>query len=135
MSNMVKISESVSLGLHAMMVLARDSQKQHSACELSEVLKVSQAHLAKVLQRLVKEGMVVSSRGPKGGFMLGKPAETISLLSIYEAIEGPMASVRCLLSKPICKDGRCIFGDLLENMNRQIMERMASTTLESQIDA
>jgi len=134
MSSVVKISESVSLGLHAMMVLSRDSTKQYSAWELSEELKVSQAHLAKVMQRLVKEGMVVSSRGPKGGFMLGKPAETISLLSIYEAIEGPMTSVRCLLPKPICKDGRCIFGDLLENMNRQIMERMASTKLASQIE-
>jgi Rrf2 family protein len=115
-----------------MMVLARDSQKQYSAGELSQILKVSQAHLAKVMQRLVKEGMVSSTRGPKGGFILGKPAEEISFLSIYEAIEGPMTSVSCLLAQPVCKNRECIFGDLVQNMNRQILERMANTTLASQ---
>ena len=132
MASLVKISEAASLGLHAMMVLARDSHILYSAGELSKVLNASEAHLAKVLQRLVKEGLVKSARGPKGGFTLGRSAELINLLQIYEAIEGPLTAVECLLPEPVCKDRKCVFGDLIQTLNRQISERMASTTLASQ---
>jgi Rrf2 family protein len=132
MANLVKISEAASLGLHAMMVLARELQPKYSAVDLSKELKVSEAHLAKVMQRLAKEGLVKSTRGPKGGFTLGRPADTISFLQIYEAIEGPLTPAGCLLSAQVCKNGHCIFGDLITTINRQISERLATTMLSSQ---
>ncbi len=132
MTNILKISEATSLGLHAMMVLARDSSKTLSAGDLSQELRVSEAHLAKVLQRLAKVGLVKSTRGPKGGFVLGRLAEDISLLEIYEAIEGPLAPVECLLERPVCCGGKCVFGDIIKNINSQIGRHLAITKLSSQ---
>jgi Rrf2 family protein len=132
MSNIVKISEAASLGLHALIVLARDPKNTFSAGEISQILKVSEAHLAKVMQRLVKVGLVHSARGPHGGFVLGKPADQISLLDIYEAIEGPIAEISCLLDKPVCKNGECVFGDLIRNINHQVAEHLAKTKLSTQ---
>ena len=74
-------------------------------------------------------GLVEATRGPKGGFRLAKPGSEISLLQVYEAIEGPLADTTCLLGEPICRGDKCILGGLLETVNRQVREYLASTTL------
>lgn len=132
MAGVLKISEAASLGLHAMLVLAKETQRLFSAGDLSQILKVSEAHLAKVLQRLARVGLVKSTRGPHGGFALGRPANNISLLDVYQAIEGPLQPVECLLHEPVCKGCQCVFGDVMKNVYRQIEEHMAKTTLASQ---
>ncbi|MFA5863308.1 MAG: Rrf2 family transcriptional regulator [Phycisphaerae bacterium] len=132
MQSVLKISEAASLGLHSMMVLARDPARKLSVGELSKILRSSEAHLAKVLQRLAKVRLVKSTRGPRGGFLLGRPAAKINLLEVYEAIEGPLAMTKCLLPKPICCGGKCVFGDVIKNVNRQISEHLAMTKLSSQ---
>ena len=103
MANMLKISEAASLALHTMVYLAANDARLATTHEIGEVLRVSEAHLAKVLQRLGKVGLVEATRGPKGGFRLAKPGSEISLLQVYEAIEGPLADITCFLREPICR--------------------------------
>jgi Rrf2 family protein len=95
---------------------------------MAEALGVSDAHLAKVMQRLARAGLVRSVRGPKGGFALGRPAEKTSLLEIYEAVEGPLTDSNCLLDRPVC-DGNCMLGGLLDTVNRLVRETLAGTKL------
>ena len=65
-------------------------------------------------------GLVSSARGPKGGFVLKRSAWEISLLEVFEAIEGRLEETReCLLGQPICHGGRCIFGNLLKQVDQQ----------------
>ena len=117
MSKMMKISEAASLALHGMVFLAARPKRLISIKEMARVLKVSEAHLSKVFQRLARVGLVKSNRGPKGGFALGKPGDKITLLEVYEAIEGPLESSSCLFDSPICDNNKCIFGDLLKVTN------------------
>jgi DNA-binding IscR family transcriptional regulator len=63
--------------------------------------------------------MVRSNRGPKGGFALERANDEITLLDIYEAIEGPLVSNSCLFDSPICTGKQCIFGDLLKTTNKR----------------
>lgn len=134
MASLVGISEAASIGLHGMMVLASaPSGRAGSGRALSERLQVSANHLAKVMQRLVKGGLLHSVRGPGGGFALAKPASEISLAEIYEAIEGPFAPTGCLLARPIC-DGRCcIVGGLLQQVDA-IVDRLRETTLADAVE-
>ncbi len=129
MANLLKISEAASLALHTMVYLAANHRRLLTTHEIGEVLHVSEAHLAKVLQRLAKVGLVDSTRGPRGGFCLGRPAADISLLEVYETIDGPLGDSVCLLGTPICTGEECILGGLLETVNRQVGEYLASTTL------
>lgn len=76
-----------------------------TVCLLAEIaadVQVSKALLAKIFQQFAKGGLVRSSRGAGGGFMLGRPAEDISLLEIIEAVEGPILLNRCLLGEGTC---------------------------------
>ena len=129
LSSVLKVSDAASLGLHAMVYLAAGSRNGMSTRQIASELQVSEAHLSKVLQRLGKVGLVASTRGPKGGFTLGKKAEEITLLEVYEAIDGPLVPQRCLLGTRICGGERCIMGDLLETVDSEVKEYLATTRL------
>ena len=126
---MLKISDAASLALHTMVLLAANSERLVSNKEIAGVLHVSEAHLSKVLQRLAKVGLVHSIRGPKGGFRLGKSSADTTLLEVYEAIEGPLLSCNCLLDTRICSENHCILGSLLHEINVQVKDYLAKTTL------
>ena len=129
MSEILKISEAASLALHTMVYMVENQGKKVTTAFVAASLNASEAHLSKVLQRLAKVGLVKSIRGPKGGFILGKQPQTITLLDVFEAIEGPFQPNDCLLDTPVCA-GQCILGDLLGDINRQVREYLAGKRLD-----
>lgn len=126
---MLRISTAASLALHAIILLAANCNRTLSTKKIAAKLRASEAHLSKVLQRLGKAGLVEATRGPKGGFCLARPGGDISLLEVYEAIEGPLQDSVCLLGEPVCQGEKCILGGLLETVNRQVREYLGGTTL------
>lgn len=128
--NLLHISESASLGLHTMALLARRSEDSLSCRDMAVMLGASAHTLSKVLQRLSKSGLVESLRGPGGGFSLSGDPQKISLLQIFEAIEGPMGKPRCLLSSPVCNGKSCVLGGLVESVQEQVRAYFATTSLE-----
>ncbi len=135
MANVLRISEAASLALHTMVLLARKPEERLSTKEIAGVLKVSEAHLSKVLQRLGRVGLVNATRGPNGGFMVEKDPNGVTLLEVYEAIEGPLNSSNCLLGTPICDGGeKCILGNLLEDINKEVKEYLSGTTISELTD-
>jgi Rrf2 family protein len=123
------MSEAVSLALHAMALLARKQQEWLTNHAIAEKLSASGHHLAKVMHCLVRAGLVESVRGPTGGFHLTLPADQIKLLRIYEAVEGPISTCGCPLSRPVCSGTTCVLGDLVGVVHRQIRDYLASTDL------
>jgi Rrf2 family protein len=128
MSNILKISEAASIALHAIIILASKQSELVSVKDIATQLGVSGNHLSKVLQRLVKAGLVVSIKGSKGGFKLAKNPETINFLEVYEAIDGKFKPSTCLLNKPSCPYD-CIMGDLMSSINKQVEDFFKNTNL------
>ena len=58
--------------------------------EVADALGVPADYLLKILQQLVRAGVLSSTRGPAGGFRLQRPPAKITLLTIVEAIDGPL---------------------------------------------
>jgi len=134
-TNIVGISEMASLGLHTMALLARHRDRHISNVELATTLHASGNTLAKVLPRLARAGLIESVRGPRGGFTLARAAECISLLDIYEAIEGPIGTGGCLLGSPVCSGPGCPLGGLVQSVHQQIRNTFASTSLAQLADS
>ena len=126
---LVRVSEAASLALHSMALLAIYPEKQFSTPTMAERLNASSHHLAKVMQMLVKAGLVKSQRGPLGGFRLVAACEEIHLLQIYEAVDGPISHDECLLHKPMCNGNVCMLGNLVYSLHEQIRDCLAKTTL------
>ena len=76
--------------------------------EIAVRMDVPQDFLAKILKKLVKERLAVSSRGARGGYSLGRPAGEISMLDVIEAVEGPVQVNLCTDSADTAHDG-CAF--------------------------
>lgn len=128
MSGVVHFSEAASIALHTMTVLAGAPERHVTVHEIAEQLPVSEAHLAKVLQRLVKAGLVDSLRGPRGGFLLRGDPRQVTLLRVYEAIEGQLEVASCAF--PVAQGCKaCILDDALREANGIVHDRLARTTL------
>jgi Rrf2 family protein len=128
MADLLKMSEATALGLHAMVSIAGESQAAPMAW-LAERLCASEAHLSKVLQQLVRAGLLTSRRGPHGGYALARRANEVSLLDVYRALEGPVRTDGCLFSAPVCRHAHCVLGDLVERVRGTVLEELRSTTL------
>ncbi len=126
MASILKISDAASLAFHAVVYLAANEDRLISTGEMAETLKVSENHLSKVLQRLTRAGLVRSIRGPKGGYLLKRSAQNITLLEVYEAIEGKLVATDCLLGEPVCDRKHCILGGLLASVDSQARDYLAS---------
>ena len=117
MAKIINITEAVSIALHAMILVAK-KEGQLNVNEIAEDTGSSKFHIAKIMQKLVKDGYLISHRGPSGGFKLAKAPQDVSLLEIFETIEGKITVSRCPLGKPTCPFGRCIFDDVTIKMTR-----------------
>jgi len=125
----LKISEASSLAMHALGYLANGGDGPITSREIATRFEISEAHLAKVLQRMVKVGLLRSMRGPHGGFVLTRPPESVTLLEIFETIEGPFEPNQCLLSSAICDGDNCILGRIVLEANTVLRARLEETTL------
>ncbi len=128
MASLFNVSVAASLALHATALIAGSSTPLQ-ARQISGSIGASEAHLAKVLQRLVKAGLVRARRGPGGGFELARPAEEITLKQIYEAIEGPVDAHSCPFGVPLCSGGDCPLGDEFRKASVRLLEFMAAARL------
>ena len=129
MTSVLRISEAASIGMHTMGVLADHPEELFSTGRIAELLDVSEAHLSKVLQRLTHAGLVRSVRGPRGGFALARDSGAVTLLDVYEAIDGPLHRSGCLLGRAACVGRGCILGGLVASVNEEVGRYLRETRL------
>ena len=129
MSTFVKISEGVSLAMHSMLLMALHENDILTTKFIAETLNASATHLAKIIQRLNSAKLVESTRGPKGGSRLARAKEDITLLEIFEAIEGRYDTPDCLLTDSLCEEKCCLMGELINKTNNQIAKELKNRTL------
>ena len=130
MNCLLKTTKAFTLGMHAMALLAHHYPDRLSVGTIAGLCSVSEAHLAKVMQALARSGLVKGERGPAGGIALNKPADSISLMDLWNAIEGTATDERCLFAIPTCTSGLCSVGRRFAAFNRQIETFMRETTLQ-----
>ncbi len=99
---MLKLSKKIEYGLIAVRHMAVDSANHIcTAKEISDKYKISYELLAKVLQKLTKEKIIISHQGMNGGYSLAKNAEEITVSHIITAIEGKFPGiVECFSEGP-----------------------------------
>src|SRR5512137_162579 len=97
MQHVLRISRKIDYAIRAMIHLASIPEGTVVPFrEIGKQMSVPEDFLAKILKTLVDQGIVGSTRGPHGGYRLARPAETINVLEVIEAAEGPVAVNVCL---------------------------------------
>lgn len=129
MNSFINISEGASLAFHSLALIAGSSPKRLNTSFIAGKLNASEAHLAKVFQRLSKAGIVSSTRGPSGGFTLSRPADEINFLMIYEIMEAKIDVDGCPLGKSGCSFDLCIFSRDLNRISLEIKNTLEQIRL------
>jgi Rrf2 family protein len=129
MSKIVTLTEAASIALHGMIIVAK-AEKMANVIHIAELTGSSKHHVAKIFQRLVKDNFLESHRGPTGGFTLKKDPADISLLEIYESIEGKIEVTTCPLDKHICPFDKCIMDNVTRKMTVDFRNHLKSHTLK-----
>ena len=93
---MLRFTKRADYGLMAIHYIAIHDEGAVSAKRIAEEFSIPQELLAKILQRLAKQRLIVSQNGPKGGYVLSRRAAEISVGEVIRALEGPINIVSCL---------------------------------------
>lgn len=125
MANLFHISEAVTIAMHGMALIA-SSEGRLNAVNLSTMTGYSRSHIAKVLGILVKTGFLISDRGPSGGFALQRPASGISLMDVFEAIEGRLLDSPCDLPCKLCAEKGCLLGGFSARFTKEFSDYLRS---------
>ncbi len=99
----MKISQASAYALHALMYMVRHmTQLPATGKAIAKAEGIPAGYLAKVLQQLVKGGFLRSVKGRERGYVFARPPEEMSLLEVFEAVEGKPLFDDCPLRHCAC---------------------------------
>ncbi len=128
---MLKLSKKVDYALMALMHLAQE-ERSSSTREIATGYGLPQDLLAKILQKLAREGLVVSHQGTKGGYRLARPADAISVVQVIEGIEGPLSLTQCFTDVGACDQiDTCNIKSPLQRLNDHVLLTLSRVTIAS----
>jgi Rrf2 family protein len=128
---MLRLSKKADYALIALKHLAmkRDAAST-SAREIAEHYDIPIELMAKVLQRLVRTGLLTSHQGTRGGYTLGRPSATISVADVIQAIDGPFTVTSCSTEDNTCEQfGKCSIRDPLWKIRERILTALGTVSL------
>jgi Rrf2 family protein len=128
MPKVINFSNAMTICMHSLIILAREN-KPMNAIQLADRIGSTKFHVAKVLQRLVKEGILSSMRGPTGGFNLTREPSEITVFDIYRSIEGEIDYDECTHTNPITPIDKCIRETIVKKMTEDFVNYMKDHTV------
>ena len=131
------LSNTCKYALRALIYLGKYSEddKRIGIKKISEDLTLSSPFLGKILQNLVKQKLLISTKGPNGGFALGKKAGEITLWDIVTKVDGEEFFTNCLISLEPCRTHNpskplCPVHSQYDRLRSEITAFYKQTTLE-----
>jgi Rrf2 family protein len=130
-------SRSAEYAIRAFVYLARVPEGKYAmARQIAGETGVPAHFLAKILQQLARHGYLKSSKGPTGGFSLGRAAQSISLLDLVDAVDGVADYKRCLGGMTECSDeAACGLHDSWKQMRSSILHYLEQTSIAAVADS
>lgn len=127
---MLRMSKLTDYGTVVMTYLAREEDELHAVSEIAARTRVSAPTVSKILKRLVRQGLVVSHRGAKGGYSLARIPAAISMVEIIDALEGPLGLTECGSMPGLCvQESLCSIRTNWRRINDAVRQALASVTL------
>jgi Rrf2 family protein len=129
---MLRLSKKADYALMAMKHLAaKTAAPSTSAREIAEQYDIPIELMAKVLQRLVRTGLLVSTQGTRGGYTLSRPSAAITIADVIQAIDGPFTVTACSSDNNAgCEQySKCSIRDPLWQIKERIVAALGTVTI------
>src|SRR5437879_8601414 len=110
--------------------IAREPDRIHAAAELTAAIGVAVPTVSKILKMLTWGNLLQSVRGPKGGYMLSRPAAEISIAEVIDAMEGPIGVTECSAIAGLCaQEGSCSLRTNWQGINPGLRNALEGLTV------
>jgi Rrf2 family protein len=126
---MFRLSKKADYGLIALRHLAQNASESVSAREIAEQYRIPAELLAKVLQRLVRKGLLTSQPGINGGYFLARDPASISIVDVVEALEGPISITPCERGDDCQQLQVCSVRDPLLKIKAKVVRVLGDTSI------
>ena len=127
----MRISCKVEYGIRALLDLALHEQGEPSLSrDTAQRQGIPETYLNQLLIQLRRGGLVTSVRGPRGGHMLARPAEEITVLEVLEVLEGPLVVVPEGLSETTPAETDGIVCGLWDELRATMRDHLSRITLQ-----
>ena len=100
---MLRLSKLTDYGIVIMTCLASKPDQVFAANQVSECTHVALPTVSKILKQLSQGDLVLSIRGPKGGYRLARPSTEISVAEVVAVLEGPVSLTECSADDSACE--------------------------------
>jgi FeS assembly SUF system regulator len=129
---MIKIGRLTDYGIVLMSYMASHRERAHNAPEVADEVHLPAPTVSKLLRELAREGLLESQRGVKGGYVLARDPDRISVAEIITALEGPIALTACSAASddPDCEhESMCPVRGHWNRINRAIRTALEGVSL------
>ena len=97
--------------------------------------EISEKYLGQLIPPLKTAGLIKSSRGAHGGYLLARAPGEITLAAVVQAVEGSLSFVECVSSPGICKRAPiCVTHDVWREMSERVVGLLESITMRDMVD-
>jgi Rrf2 family protein len=135
---MLRFTKRADYGLMAIHYIAvHDGLGAVSAKRIAEEFTIPPELMAKILQRLAKQRLIVSTNGPKGGYALARRPSEITVGEVIRALEGPINIVSCLEDADCPQMQKCNLRRPVQKIQAaisQVLDTMSLSELTSGAD-
>lgn len=129
---MFTFSKRTDYGLMALAYLAGQAAGEATTAKsIANEYGIPSELLAKTMQQLARSGLVESRNGPKGGYVLSRQPESITIADVIQTIEGPIVMANCQLGAATVCDQylKCPIFQPMERVQQKVVELLRSMTL------
>jgi len=127
---MLRISKLTDYATVILARLAAEPERRFTAAQIAVETHLAGPTVSKLLKQLHRQGLVVSTRGSAGGYLLARPASEITAAQILDALDGPVALTECAGSSSHCGIERsCRVGHSWQRVNIAIRRSLQEISL------
>jgi Rrf2 family protein len=126
---MLKLTKKADYGLIALRHLAT-ARRSTSAKDIADAYRIPVPLLSKILQSLVRSGLLVSEQGTNGGYRLARDPHEITALEVIRTIDGPIILTHCFTEHAECDQSNlCPVREPLRKVHEGILRLLSSITI------
>jgi FeS assembly SUF system regulator len=128
---MLRMSKLADYGTVVMTSMARAPDRVHSAADVALRTGLALPTVSKLLKALARNGLLVSLRGARGGYMLVRAPHEISVAQVIAAIEGQIGVTECSSAPGLCtQESGCSVRANWQRINHMVLRALQQITLE-----
>ena len=117
--------------VRAILYVVKAGKEVVSTAELQRELKLPRPFMRKIFQTLQRKGILKSLKGNRGGFVLAKTPQEISLLTLMRIFQGKFSLAECLFKKRICPNRKlCVVRKKVKNIESLVLRELEGITIK-----